>query len=206
MLQVNAKEILMNHAGLVEGPWLTTGLLGMLRPYQGILEVNLHEVIGCLHSLSPELRKENIDREIVLAVLMINANLNSQAINPSGALRRNKLLKDIDLKRLEMWSVVIETASVRYFSKFGDSLALGYYLQYLASYDVGEHLNVICAEAAIADSLRQDGSYQLAATQVCLKYPAIGRRFREKAELLLSAAPPEDELRDKLLELINLAD
>lgn len=192
----------MNHAGLVEGPRLTDGLLGMLRPYQGIREQNLHEVIGCIFSLKADLQGDAVDRGIVLAFMTISTTIKEWGTHPRSMLRRNHILDDAALKRLEAWSLIIDTACIRYLSKLSDAVALYHYLEYLATYDATGQLNASATEAAIHDAFSQDDDYKLAATQVCLKYPAIGGQFRATAASLIPLTQP-GELRNRLAELAN---
>jgi len=180
--------LLMNHAGLVDGPRLEDGIVGMLRPFQGIVERNLHEVVDALFHSHVALAGEMIHKDLPRSVLIILSNLKTWAIRPDGALQRNRLLDESGLKRLEQWHDIVESATLGYMASQTHAYALYHYMYYVCQHDVAAELSQAAIIAAVEDSLSQHEDYKLAAVNICLKYPAIGTRFRGQVAALLSSA------------------
>jgi hypothetical protein len=113
MTAEQAKELLLMHSFMhddIEHPKMTLGFLGSLRPYRGLREENLHEVMESLRVLAPELRQEKVDTEVMSALWGICVSARAWGVHPLGMLRRNHLITGADIERLEAWIGAIEYA------------------------------------------------------------------------------------------------
>jgi hypothetical protein len=173
-----AEATLMQHAGIVDGPRMADGLVGMLRPYRGLDERNLHEVVGCIHALKGILRGDLLPRDLPRALLTIATRVRTMAIMPAGMLRRNSLITEADCQRLTFWLDVIEGAAIRYMGGLADAVALSGYMDYLIAAGGGP-VSEAAAAAAITSSFDLDDDYQIKAVQVCLGYGPLGDRFAD---------------------------
>jgi hypothetical protein len=109
----HARELLLLHSTGhpdVHHPTWERGFLGSLRPYRGLREANLHEVMAALVALAPELRRERVDREVVAALWGICMLARLCGLHPDGMLRRNGLISDEDVARLDAWVQAIQWA------------------------------------------------------------------------------------------------
>jgi len=97
----------------VNHPKMENGFLGMLRPFSGKLyEENYHEVIAAIKTLADEIKnKEKVDKEVISAIWGICHLTRSWAIDEEGMLRRNDLINEEQIKKLEEWieSISYET-------------------------------------------------------------------------------------------------
>ncbi|MEL7123049.1 MAG: hypothetical protein AAFO07_26605 [Bacteroidota bacterium] len=117
MTHEEAKRILKYHSFTDEDinhPKMENRFLGMLRPFSGKLnEESYHEVIKAIRTLADELRnKEKIDREVISAIWGICHLTRSWAIEKEGMLRRNNLINDEQIKKLEKWVESISYATM----------------------------------------------------------------------------------------------
>src|SRR5690242_16205814 len=117
VLETDAIQTLATHSGHIEGLRLSDGITGMLRPYQGLIERNIHEVMECLFILSHRLSSDTIDTIIPLSILKILSRLREWGIEPEGMLRRNHLIDELSLDRLTSWASIIDFAARFYLSK-----------------------------------------------------------------------------------------
>ena len=109
-----AREALLFHSGAhgdVDSPRWKYGFLGSLRPFSGLREQNFHEVMGALRVLAPALEGELIARDVTAALMGICHFGRAWGIHPSGMLRRNGLISDEDVERLESWVWTISYAT-----------------------------------------------------------------------------------------------
>lgn len=114
MDRASAKELLLLHScGHPDTghPTGSSGFIGSLRPYRGLNEENLHEVMAAIVALAPEIAHQPyVDREIVDALWSLSCTTRNWGLNPNGVLRRNGLISGDDLARLEQWIDAIEWA------------------------------------------------------------------------------------------------
>ena len=100
-----AKSILLLHSYShpdTDHPTLVGGFLGSLRPYTGLNETNFHAVMSAIIALAPYIQQAStIDKEVVSAVWAICGLSRAWGIRPDGMLRRNNLIMDTDVTRLE---------------------------------------------------------------------------------------------------------
>ena len=79
---------------------MENGFLGSLRPFQGkIYEENFKEIIECLKTLKIEIKKENIDKNIVSDIISI-IHLTRIWVSEKGILGENNLLTNEQTKYL----------------------------------------------------------------------------------------------------------
>jgi hypothetical protein len=115
MDRTTAKELLLLHSfshpdSATDGR-AETGFLGSLRPYQGhLIDENFREVMGALRVLGPELSSPALDREVIAALWAICHLGRAWGVEPEGMLRRNKLISDDDVKKLDDWIEAISWA------------------------------------------------------------------------------------------------
>jgi hypothetical protein len=127
------KHRLMVHAGLVVDPASMPGLLGTLRPYQGIQEALFHDLVEAIFAISSSLSspEPHVDKDVVHSLLYINRLVRTGATEPTGPLRRNRLITDADVATLERWLDVVERVVLRYLRGLQHHVALFAYVEYL---------------------------------------------------------------------------
>lgn len=114
MTPSDAREALRFHSGAhpdVDDPRSTLGFVGSLRPCTGLREENFHGVMKALRVLAPELQSQFVDREVVSALWGICHFGRAWGIDRDGMLRRNSLISDEDVERLEHWVQTISYAT-----------------------------------------------------------------------------------------------
>ena len=109
-----AKELLLLHSYShpnIDHPTLISGFLGSLRPYQGLNEANFQAVMNAVIALAPYFQQEMlVDKEIIAALWAICDLGRAWGIHPKGMLRRNHLISDQDVLRLDQWIECISWA------------------------------------------------------------------------------------------------
>ena len=109
-----ARELILAHAVAVpfeSHPRVANGFIGMLRPYNGLIERNFDEVMQALHTLAPLFQKDAIlDRALMTALWDICITTRSWALDPEGMIRRNDLITSDDIARLSNWLDTISEA------------------------------------------------------------------------------------------------
>jgi hypothetical protein len=108
MTITEAKEIIKIHGFKhedLDNPKMEKGFLGMLKPYRGELyEENYNEIITAIKVLSSETSKgESVQKEIMEDILSICYYANFWGLDKDGMLRRNGLLPDQDIDKLQQW-------------------------------------------------------------------------------------------------------
>src|SRR5262245_37045603 len=107
MTPAEAKELLLIHSFAhpdIKHPKMECGFLGSLRPYRGhLVEESFHEVMAALRALAPTFHQPTVDREVVGALWGICHLARSWGVHPDGMLRRNGLIQEQDIARLERW-------------------------------------------------------------------------------------------------------
>ena len=110
-----ARELLLLHScghPDFNNPKWSSGFLGSLRPYRGLNEDNLHEVMRAIVTVAPQvIHQPYVDREIVDALFSLSWLARSWGLHPNGMLQRNHLIGDADIERLEGWVEAIEWAT-----------------------------------------------------------------------------------------------
>lgn len=195
-------QLLMTHAGQSEGERLADGILGMLRPYNGIIERNIHEVVNCLYRLHGELRAEFVRNDIIRSSMSILITMRNWAMLPTSMLRSNQLIDDSSLIRLGNWYDVIETATIRYMSSSNHARALYKYMEYLVGYDAIDVIADDAVSSAVSESFALGEDYQIVPLSLCVKYPQIGRQFRSEVARRFSTVS-DDELRTLMVNFLD---
>lgn len=136
MTEEEAKRLLMLHSfsidEAIDHPKGQTGFLMSLRPYRGLMEENLHEVMYALYILQKKLGPDapHLDRDIVTAVWTMCHLSRAWGVHPEGMLRSNRLISDEDVCRLEEWIDMISYA----FLNLLEGNAEEAFFEYLESY------------------------------------------------------------------------
>src|SRR5262245_12291396 len=114
MTEGDARNCLFFHAfrhKAPDGRLDESGFLGMLRPYRGLREENFHEVMAALAVLGPKWSTETtVDRELIASLWAMCLLARTWGVEPCGMLRRNHLISDADVQRLEEWINIISWA------------------------------------------------------------------------------------------------
>ncbi|WET82481.1 hypothetical protein P3102_15340 [Amycolatopsis sp. QT-25] len=113
MTPADAREALLFHSCThpdVENPRWQQGFLGSLRPFTGLREENFHEVMSALLTLAEPLQADLVSREVVSTVVGICHFGRVWGVAPEGMLRRNDLIADAEVTRLEEWVQAISYA------------------------------------------------------------------------------------------------
>ncbi len=106
------------------------GFLGSLRPYRGLRESNFHEVMAALRCIAPDLQGDLVDRSVLRDLWGICHMGRAWGVHPDGMLRRNQLITDADVARLEHWIECISYATFMLMEGPGDETeALSEYLR-----------------------------------------------------------------------------
>jgi hypothetical protein len=74
--------------------------LDMLRPYRGLREEILNDVLVALRASAPKISDRNPPRDMVSALWAISYLGRLWALEPGGMLRRNQLISDADQGKL----------------------------------------------------------------------------------------------------------
>lgn len=128
-----AKELLLLHSFShpdINHPKMERGFLGSLRPYRGLNEDNFHEVMHAIIALAQHLQQQNqVDKEVISALWAICELGRAWGVHPQGMLRRNNLITDEDVARLEQWIETISYAVLVLLDGGDLEIALGPYDQ-----------------------------------------------------------------------------
>lgn len=198
MEKSEALEILLGHAGLDGGIRFETGLARMLRPFAGIREYTLHEIIECLYLLQGELASDRLNKAIPHAILKITATLQGAVQHPLSPLLRDRLIDTAGVEKLTAWLDIITSASLRYMRGLSHDVALSGYLEYLLREPPGLPYAEAPVHAALADSFGREptivgeADYITCAVLICARYPAVGDSFRERINSLTVKADDPD--------------
>lgn len=108
MNRQEALDLLLHHSFQhedVHHPKSEKGFLGMLRPYQGeLIEQNYTDMKMLVEFFADELRQgKTIDREIISAFWGICHLARAWAVDPEGMLRRNDLIEQKDIEKIDLW-------------------------------------------------------------------------------------------------------
>ncbi|MBC6447765.1 hypothetical protein [Actinokineospora xionganensis] len=113
MTPAEAREALLFHSALhpdIDDPRWENGFLGSLRPFKGLREENFHEVMAALRVLAEPLQADQVPREVVSSLVNICHLGRAWGLEPGGMLRRNGLIGDADIERLDDWICTISYA------------------------------------------------------------------------------------------------
>lgn len=127
-----AKEVLMHHSFIhksVDNLRSENGFLGMLRPFSGeLIEANYHEIMQAIKTLADELEAEGkIDKEIISALWGICHLGRAWGLHPDGMLRRNNLILQEQIQKLEGWIEDISYATMSLLDGSGIEVAFELY-------------------------------------------------------------------------------
>lgn len=111
MTEDEAIEALRFHCGAderIDDPRWSNGFLGMLRPYQGLIERNFHEVMAAIVVLQRPLQRQDVPRVVISALWGICHYARSWGLDDGGMLRRNNLITPEEIQTLDVWVNMIE--------------------------------------------------------------------------------------------------
>lgn len=129
------------------------GFLGRLRPYRGLDENLFHEIMEALFVVGDDLRAgAHVDRRLVGSVWSMCSYARRWGVNPQGMLRRNRLISEVDVSRLEQWIDLIESTTLSFLSGNEMRDVIAGYAQYLC--DTGAGLNAANFVPIMAAALR----------------------------------------------------
>ncbi|MCQ4085784.1 hypothetical protein [Saccharibacillus sp. JS10] len=135
MNKEQAIELLKMHAFLhedLEQDKVKQGFLGMLRPYQNVLdESNFHELMEILNILSDEFEQEKLDRTILSCFWSICQYARAWAVEPNGMLRSNELIEDENLQQMADWVDMLSYAITTLLEGGGQEEAFWTYNEYV---------------------------------------------------------------------------
>ncbi|MFO0880608.1 MAG: hypothetical protein U0840_24945 [Gemmataceae bacterium] len=170
----------------------------MLRPFAGIREYTLHEIIECLYLLQGELASDRLNKAIPHAILKIIATLQGAVQHPLSPFLRDRLIDTAGVEKLTAWLDIITSASLRYMRGLSHDVALSGYLEYLLREPPGLPYAEAAVHAAVADSFDRkpnfegETDYITSAVLLCVRYPAIGDSFHERINCLTEKAADPD--------------
>ncbi|MDB5334594.1 MAG: hypothetical protein JWN70_213 [Planctomycetaceae bacterium] len=91
---------------------LDDGFLTMLRPYRGLREHNFHVVMQALFVVGERFHSSDvIDRKLVESLWSMCSRTRCWGLDPKGMLRRNNLISEEDIRRLESWIEIFERST-----------------------------------------------------------------------------------------------
>lgn len=107
MTEEQAIDLLKHHSSShadINNPKWEKGFLGMLRPFTGDLyEENYKELLEIIDVLSPKLKANTINRDIIADLWTICHCTYIWALDKGGMLQRNKLLTPKQITTLTDW-------------------------------------------------------------------------------------------------------
>ena len=108
-----AKSALLYHSGITDKMAAKNSFVTSLRPYAGLNENNFHEVMEALFAVAEGISESpHLDRRITGCLWNICYLGRSWGVHPEGMLRRNDLISDDDVDRLDEWINIIEWSSL----------------------------------------------------------------------------------------------
>ncbi|WP_372364847.1 hypothetical protein [Candidatus Uabimicrobium sp. HlEnr_7] len=141
----DAKEVLAIHSGFSKTFDYSneTDFLGTLRPYQGIEDEYFHEIVEALFSIQDHFKQDVVDRELMLYLWEICSSTICLALREGSLLRRNKLISDEDLKKLNSWIHIIDSIGRYLLIKLSLADIIFSYVEYLQDNHYGENIENI---------------------------------------------------------------
>lgn len=135
MTRTEALELLAHHSFTHDDfnhPKTERGYLGMLRPFTGQLyEENFHEVIRVIKTLAADLRKPEVDKDIICKLWSICQLSRAWALEKDGMLQRNGLIVASEVERLAEWTDCISATVMNLLSDLNDEIAYETYNFYI---------------------------------------------------------------------------
>lgn len=143
---------------------MTYGFLGSLRPFSGELQESyFHELMAVVRALSGEFGKPALNRELIACLWSITHLARAWAVEPDGVLRRNGLIADEQVARMERWLDLISYAVMILLENGGEEEAFWGYREYISEQldPLMAELDVLLKEKAVdADIQELHASYQ----------------------------------------------
>lgn len=132
------------------------GFLPSLRPYRGqLVEKNFHVVMEALFVVGPSLSAPLIDREVVKRLWTLCHLGRWWGVRREGMLRRNNLITEPDVERLQEWIDIIESTTHCFLEGMDPAGAINQYAQYLMNFEwtdnIGFFVPILTSAAADRD-------------------------------------------------------
>lgn len=146
MDSVTARRLILDHAGFIitEGK---VGLVGRLRPFQGLLEEDFAELVQALIGVFPELQaSSSVNRTLVAALWDMCHSARILVLNPDSGVRRNKLVAPDDLEKCQQWIEAIESFALRALQGLDLPMCLFRVTEYILScrpFDLGPYRAIL---------------------------------------------------------------
>ncbi|WP_322745712.1 SMI1/KNR4 family protein [Paenibacillus donghaensis] len=134
------------------------GFLGSLRPFKGELrEGNFHELMIVLRALEAKLGEPVLDREMITCLWSICQLGRAWAVEPEGMLRRNGLITDEQVDRMENWLDLISYAVMTLLGNGGEKEAFWGYREYISEKldPLMAELDVLLEEKVMEDEIQE---------------------------------------------------
>lgn len=130
------------------------GFLPSLRPYRGqLVEKNFHLVMEALFVVGPSLGAPQIDRDVVSHLWTLCHLGRWWGVRPEGMLRRNDLITEPDVERLQEWIDIIESTTHCFLNGMDPVYAINQYAQYLMNFEWADNIGffIPILTSAVAD-------------------------------------------------------
>jgi hypothetical protein len=139
------------------------GFLPSLRPYRGqLVEKNFHLVMEALFVVGPSLGAPQIDRDVVSHLWTLCRLGRLWGVHRDGMLRRNKLIIEPDVERLENWIDIIESTTARFLDGMRPPHAISQYAQYMLEFEwwdnIGFFVPILTSAATDSEFIADTGS------------------------------------------------
>jgi hypothetical protein len=134
--------------------------------------------------MARKLSEVQVDRQVVAAIWQMCHLARLWGVGPEGMLRRNTLISDFDVSRLEKWIEIVEHAAIALLNGLGMHEAINSYGVYIRDNGAGSNARQIAPllESAIIDDDLNDP------TDVVEALAAIGPAARQALPTLRKAA------------------
>jgi hypothetical protein len=209
-----AKHLLLLHGSgtlNVEGNPLVKedGFLGVLRPYAGLKEENFHEVMEALFAIAESTSASaTVDRELFSSVWWMCYLARLWGVEPTGMLRRNKLITENDVTRLARWIDVVEYSALHILSG-NHHEPINTYAQYVIEHTAG--VNAESFVPILARGLDCDANFHDPST-IATALGKLGRlarpalpQLRDAAQKVYRQCEPVEQFTAEVREAINAA-
>jgi len=112
--KMEARECLSFHScrndNIEDYRW-SSGFIGRLRPYTGLCEANLHEIMLCIFVLQDELQDSKLDQILISDLWNICHYGTDFGLDPNGMLQQNNILTAEETELLRKWIEIISCAT-----------------------------------------------------------------------------------------------
>lgn len=162
------------------------GFLGMLRPYQGLIESNFHRVLEAIYVVGERVCQESqMDRELAGTLFHLCTTARSWGLRSGGMLQRNKLITAADTDLLENWIDTFETTISMILAGHPPFFRVSTYAEYVIQYGTGDNEEFFISQMIRHLELPDEIVDQ---TEVALALGKLGNRASEALPALRDAS------------------